>query len=130
MARTPAQGERPLYWVASSREDLLTMPRPVRRAVGLALSVAQFGGRHPAVKTLKGLGPGVVEIIENHNRKTYRAVYTINFSEVVYVLHVFQKKSPSGRRMSRPDLERIRTRIKAAREHYESQHGAARKGEA
>ena len=98
--------------------------------MGLALSVAQFGGRHPTVKTLHGFGPGVVEIIENHDRNTYRAVYTVNFPDVVYVLHVFQKKSPSGKRMARVDIGQVRTRLNAARSHYEMQHGEARKGRA
>jgi len=63
-------------------------------------------------------------------RSTYRAVYTVNFPDVVYVLHVFQKKSPSGKRMARVDIGQVRTRLKAARSHYEMQHGEARKGKA
>lgn len=43
-------GERPLYWIASSRKDILAMPQPVRRAIGMALGVAQQGGKHPSAK--------------------------------------------------------------------------------
>lgn len=57
-----APGERPLFWVGSSKEDLLTFPEPVQDDIGTALSVAQFGGKHPSVKPWKGEGPGVFEV--------------------------------------------------------------------
>jgi phage-related protein len=43
---------------------------------------------------LKGFGgAGVLEIVENDEGNAYRAVYTVQFTRAVYVLHVFQKKS-------------------------------------
>jgi len=51
------------------------------------------------------------------------AVYTVRFSEAVYVLHCFQKKSPSGIRTARKDQQRIHDRLKAAREDYEVRYG-------
>jgi phage-related protein len=56
MRDTEAPGERPLYWVASSKKDLLAMPQPVVRAIGIALGVAQQGGKHPSAKPWKGEG--------------------------------------------------------------------------
>lgn len=44
--RTPAHGERPLYWVGSAKRDLLKFPEAVKDGIGTALSVAQFGGKH------------------------------------------------------------------------------------
>ncbi len=88
-------GERPLFWVGSSKDDLLTFPESVKDALGTALSVAQFGGKHPSSKPWKGSGPGVFEIVEDYRGDTYRAVYTVKLEEVVYVLHAFQKKSSS-----------------------------------
>ena len=87
MARNPAYGEKPLYWVGSSKRDLLGLPEPVKDALGLALSVAQFGGKHPAAKPWKGEGQGTLEIVESHEGDTYRAVYTVRFERAVYVLH-------------------------------------------
>ena len=52
-------GEKPLHWVASSRRDLMAMPPDVMRHIGSALSVAQYGGKHPDAKPWKGLGSGV-----------------------------------------------------------------------
>lgn len=123
MRKTPSPLEKPLYWVASSKSDLLTMPEAVRREFGLALSVAQHGGRHTAAKRWKGEGPGVFEVVSDHVGDTFRAVYTVQFRRAVYVLHCFQKKSPSGIRTARPDIERIRERLKAARADYEARHG-------
>jgi len=46
--RRPARGEEPLYWVGSSKRDLLAFPEAVKDGIGTALSIAQFGGKHPA----------------------------------------------------------------------------------
>ena len=93
--RRPTRGEEPLYWVGSSKRDLLAFPEAVKDGIGTALSIAQFGGKHPVAKPWKGEGSGVLEIVEDHGGDTYRAVYTVRYSGVVYVLHCFQK-SPTA----------------------------------
>ena len=118
----PAE-EKPLYWVGSSKRDLLALPEDVVDRIGFALSVVQFGGRPPSAKAWRGLGPGVLEIAEDDAQGTYRAVYTVRFGKAIYVLHAFQKKSPSGIRTARTDVRLIETRLKAAREDYEERHG-------
>ena len=123
MARKQDTGEKPVDWVGSSKTDLLTFPAEVIDEVGNALSVAQFGGKHPSAKPWKGDGPGVFEIVENHDGSTYRAVTTVRFSKVIYVLHAFQKKSPSGIKTSRLDAEIIGKRLAIAREVYERDYG-------
>jgi phage-related protein len=57
-------------------------------------------------------------VVEDHDRSTYRAVYTVRFGEVVYVLHAFQKKSTRGYATPEHDLNRIRERLKSAERHY------------
>ena len=69
------------------------VPDPVISKMGYALGVAQLGGKHPHAKPWKGEGGGVFEIVEDFSGDTYRAVYTVRFAEVIYVLHSFQKKS-------------------------------------
>lgn len=118
-----ALGEKPLYWVGSAREDLLGFPETVKDDMGRALSVAQFGGKHPNAKPWKGQGPGVLEVISDYRGDTYRAVYTVRFEEAIYVLHAFQKKSPSGIRTAQRDVELVAKRLKSAREDYEIQYG-------
>ncbi|MFI5098347.1 MAG: type II toxin-antitoxin system RelE/ParE family toxin [Candidatus Acidiferrales bacterium] len=116
-------GEKPLYWAGSSKDDLLAFPGRVRDAIGAALSVAQFGGKHPSAKPWKGAGPGILEVVEDHRGDTYRAVYTVRFEVAVYVLHAFQKKSPHGIATSRRDIELVAKRLQVAREDYEATHG-------
>jgi phage-related protein len=121
--RRPIAGEKPLYWVGSSKRELLAFPEPVKDHIGTALSVAQFGGKHPAAKPWKGQGSGVFEVVEDHDRATYRAVYTVRFEGAVYVLHAFQKKSPRGIRTSRPDVDLVSERLRMAQRDYEERHG-------
>jgi phage-related protein len=119
----PAAGEKPVIWVGSAKHDLLGFPAAVVREVGAALSVAQYGEKHPAVKPWKGEGPGVLEIVEDFARGTYRAVYTVRFRTAIYVLHCFQKKSPSGVRTAKHDVELIGKRLRDARVDYEGRYG-------
>jgi len=118
-----APGEKPLIWAGSSKEDLMTFPDAVRRGIGRALSVAQFGGKHPSAKPWKGEGPGVLEIVEYHRGDAYRAVYTVRFAQAVYVLHTFQKKSTRGIATSQRDKDLIARRLKAAQLEYEGIYG-------
>jgi len=110
---------KPVRWVASSRDDLRKFPDAVKDEVGFALFTAQRGGKHPAAKPLKGFGgAGVVEIVEDHDGNTYRAVYTVRFAGIVYVLDAFQKKSKKGAATPKHDIERIKSRLAIARQHY------------
>ena len=120
-------GEKPLFWTGSSKDDLLGFPEAVIDQIGTALSVAQFGGKHPSAKPWRGEGPGVFEMVENHRADTYRAVYTVQFESAVYVLHAFQKKSPTGIKTARRDVELIGRRLKEASADYEVRCGKEEK---
>ena len=91
--------------------------------MGYAFSAAQFGGKHLAAKPWKGEGPGVFEIVEDYRTDTYRAVYTVRFARAVYVLHAFQKKSATGKKTAKTDIELIRKRLKSAKHDYEDRDG-------
>src|SRR5258708_26498589 len=107
--------KKPVYWIGSSKADLSAFPQPVKNVVGFALHQAQVGGKHDATKLLKGFGGGgVLEIVEDHDGDTYRGVYTVKFSNAVYVLHVFQKKSTKGINTSKGDIDLIRENLKTA----------------
>jgi phage-related protein len=110
-----ADKEKPLEWIASSYKDLMALPPAVRRRFGYALSLAQMGDQDDAAKALKGFGgAGVLEVVEDDAGGTYRAVYTVKFAEIVFVLHCFQKKSKSGIATPKPDMGIIRARLKVA----------------
>ena len=123
MARIPIPGEKPLYWIGSSLKDITGFPPDVQRSVGFALSAAQYGGKHPAAKPWKGEGPGVLEVVKDYDGETYRAIYTVRFARAVYVLHVFQKKSPRGIETRRSDVALVRERLKLAQRDYEERYG-------
>ena len=120
-------GEKPLFWIGSSRHDLLDFPEAVKDDIGVALSVAQFGGKHPKAKPWKGADPGVLEIVEGHEGNAYRAVYTVRFEEALYVLHAFQKKSPRGIKTAQTDVDLISRRLKSAGRDYEVRYGKNKK---
>jgi phage-related protein len=123
MRSRPARNEKPLHWVASSKRDLLRFPDEVVSNVGYALGAVQLGAHPPSAKPWKGLGAGVLEIVEDGAAGTFRTVYTVGFRRAVYVLHVFQKKSPSGIRTAQRDVELIGERLKAAKRDYEALYG-------
>jgi phage-related protein len=113
---------KPCFFVGSSRRDLSAMPAEVKDSVGFALFEAQTGREAENVKALKGFsGRGVLEILEDHDGDTYRAVYTVRFSTAIYVLHVFQKKSKSGIATPKHEIELIKSRLATAEGHYRKQ---------
>ena len=107
--------------MGSSLDDLSDFPLEVKRMMGFALRQAQQGGKHVHAKPLKGQkGAGVLEVVADHDTDTYRGVYTVKFKGAVYVLHAFQKKSKSGNKTPKPDLDLIERRLKMAKDHYEN----------
>jgi phage-related protein len=115
---------RPVVWLGSSRRDLRAMPEQVRRDIGQALYAAQQGETDPAAKPLKGFGgTRVMEIVERDRSGTYRAVYTAQVGDAIYVLHAFQKKSKRGIATPKQDIDLIRRRLaEAERDHNERQN--------
>ena len=114
MDRVPVQ-PKPLEWIGSSKKDLKALPDEVMDVFGYALFLAQTGGKHDQAKPLRGFGSaGVVEVIEDFRGNAYRAVYTVQFEERVFVLHVFQKKSKTGIATPKSDMDLIRERLKVA----------------
>src|ERR1700744_3287924 len=108
-----------LGWIGTAKEDLLAFPEEVIREVGHALYLEQLGGKHGSAKPLKGFGgAGTLEIVEDRAGGTYRAVYTVRFAEVVYVLHAFQKKSKRGIATPKAELNLIEQRLRRAKEDY------------
>lgn len=110
---------KPVIWVGSSWKDLKAFPQQVRSDLGHALYTAQMGDTDPAAKPLKGFGgTKVMEIVDRHDTNTYRAVYTAQFPDAIYVLHAFQKKSKRGIATPHKDIELIRRRLAEAQRLY------------
>lgn len=110
---------RVVRWIGSSYRDLKSLPIDAKKNFGFALDQAQRGGKHPDAKPLIGFGGArVMEIVYDYLGDTYRAVYTITFPNIVYVLHVFKKKAKSGIRTPKRDIELIQRRLKDAEFDY------------
>ena len=107
---------KPVIWLGDTLATLRACPQDVQDEIGYALYLAQIGEKYADAKPLKGLGPGVLEVIADHRGDTYRAVYTVRFAERVYVLHVFQKKSKKGIATPQSEIELVRQRLKRAAE--------------
>lgn len=112
-----------VVWVGSSLEDLKSFPDSVKLTMGFALFQAQCGGKHLQAKVLKGFkGSGVLEVVEDYDGDAYRMMYTVRLSDVVYVLHSFQKKSKKGIETPKHEMEIVGARLKMAAELHESRH--------
>jgi phage-related protein len=84
-----------------------------------ALNQVQEGEEPTAAKALKGFGGrNVLELIDDFDGDTYRAVYTVRFAGVVYVLHAFQKKAKKGVATPRQDIDLIKSRLRDAELHF------------
>ena len=119
--------EKPVEWMGDSREVIRSFPEDVRDVMGVALYHAQRGGKHRAAKPMVGhaafKGGAVMEIVDDFDTNTYRAMYTTKIGRTVYVLHVFQKKSTRGIATPRNDMNVIVLRLAAARRHDAQQGG-------
>jgi phage-related protein len=123
---------KPAVFVGSSKEDLSAFPQEVKQVMGFAIHKAQIGEKHSDAKPLKGdkafRGAGVLEVVDDFDGDTYRAVYTVKFAGVVYVLHAFPKKSKKGIATPLSDIRLVKTRLQEAREHYEDNFVAKKTG--
>src|SRR5690349_24990489 len=106
---------RPVIWVGSSLDDLKSFTEDVRLEIGYALYLAQIGMKAVRVKPMEGFrGASVLKIVDDYDGRTFRAVYTVAFSEAIYVLHCFEKKSKRGIATDKADIELVIRRFKAA----------------
>ena len=118
-AAAPLNGEpvpKPVYWMGSAKKDLSRMARDIRYVFGHAIFLAQVGETHPDAKSMKGFGGAakVTEVIADYETDTYRAMYTVKLGDYVFVLHCFKKKSTSGTKTPRADIDVIEQRLKDA----------------
>lgn len=107
---------KPVIWLGDSRKQVRSFPPEVRQDIGSALYDAQKGEKAPAAKPFKGVGSGVFEIAVRFDKEAYRAVYTVQLGEQIYVLHAFQKKSKTGMETPKRDVDVIKRRYRQALE--------------
>lgn len=110
---------KPIIWVGSSKKDFMDFPSDVRKEMGHALYIAQKGEKHRDAKPLKGFGGGsVLEIVQSDGQGTYRTIYTVQMEEAVFVLHAFQKKSKTGIKTPKQEIDLVEQRLKSVQQKY------------
>lgn len=114
-------GRKPVRWMGDSRERLREFPEAVRFEIGQAIYQAELGEHHPSASAMRGLN--AVEIVSDDRGEAYRGVYTTRLKGFVYVLHCFQKKSKTGIKTPKRDLELIRRRLVEAELHFSAMLG-------
>lgn len=105
-----------LVWVGSSLEDLYEFPEDVKDEIGYALYEAQLGRKPNKAKPLTGIGGGVMEVVSDFDKNTYRTVYAVKIGDVIYILHCFQKKSKKGIATPKQEIDLIKQRLKDAKQ--------------
>jgi len=116
--------KRQLVYVGSSQKDAGKLPEEVQELFAYALDVALNGGQHEDAKPLMGFhGRNMIEVVGDYRGDTFREVYTVRFEEVIYVLHIFQKKSKKGIATPKEDIELIKQRLKWAEALHKEQYG-------
>ena len=111
--------QKSCIFIGSSLKDLRRFPAKVKNRIGFALNEVQEGGEPVAAKALRGFGGRtVLELVEDFDSDTYRAVYAVRFAGVVYVLHAFQKKAKKGIATPQQDIELIKSRLRDAELHF------------
>ncbi len=106
---------RPIGWIKAARKNFKKFPKAVRDRMGTALTIAAEGQKADIAKPMTGLGPGVIEIALRHKTNAYRAVYVVEIAGSLWVVHAFQKKSKSGIKTPKPEVDLIRDRLKRLR---------------
>ena len=123
--RVPARSPlKPVEWIGSARDDLREMPEEVQDEFGYALHEAQRGKHHQSAKQLKGELRGLMELVDDFDGDTYRAIYTVKLAGVVYVLHVFQKKATHGIATPHREIALIKERWQRAKRHHATHYGS------
>lgn len=107
---------RKIAWFKGAAKDFKTFPEVAQDKILDALIVAGQGGTSNLSKPLKGIGGGVFEIAVKYRKDAYRAVYALQIGKEIWVIHAFKKKSKTGIKTPKPDIDLIKARIKFLKE--------------
>ena len=103
---------RSVSWIKAARTDFEEFPEGAQSAILSALTIAAEGRKADIAKPMKGLGSGVFEIALAWRGNAYRTVYTVQLEPDIWVVHAFQKKSKTGIKTPKQEIDLIRERLK------------------
>ncbi len=102
--------------MGTTKREVQAFPDGARKLIGDELQLIQFGGMPKDAKPFHGVGSGVLEIAIRYDTDAFRTVVAVQLGRKIYVLHAFQKKSKTGDKTPRQDVDLIKQRYKEARE--------------
>ncbi|RYY18053.1 MAG: type II toxin-antitoxin system RelE/ParE family toxin [Alphaproteobacteria bacterium] len=110
------RNSRPISWIRGARKDFEDFPQGAQIEMARALTVLAEGQLPDIAKHLTGLGAGVMELALKHRGDAYRIVYALQIDEDIWVIHAFQKKSKSGIKTPKQDIDLVQERLRRLRE--------------
>ena len=113
------RNSRPISWIRGARKDFEDFPQGAQIEMARALTVLAEGRLPDIAKHLTGLGVGVMELALKHRGDAYRIVYALQIDDDIWVIHAFQKKSKSGIKTPKQDIDLVQERLRRLRERLE-----------
>jgi phage-related protein len=107
---------RPIVWLKAARRDFEDFPGKARDRLLDALTVVAEGGMPPLAKSLVGFGSGVFELALAFRGDAFRVVFAVQLRPDLWVIHAFQKKSKTGIKAPKHELDLIEARLRRVRE--------------
>ncbi len=107
---------RPVSWIRAALKDFEAFPEGARSICLAALTIAAEGGKADLAKPMRGMRSGVFEIALRFRGDAFRVVYTVQFTEEVWVVHAFQKKSTQGIKTPQHEIDLIKDRLRRLKE--------------
>jgi phage-related protein len=107
---------RPISWLKGGRKDFEDFPQGAQLEMARALTILAEGRMPEIAKPLTGLGSGVMELALKHRGDAFRVVYALQIDDDIWVVHAFQKKSKTGIKTPKQEIDLIRDRLKRLRE--------------
>lgn len=107
---------RPISWVKAAQKDFDRFPQGAQVDLARALTIVAEGGHPDIAKPMQGLGSGILELALRFNTDAYRVVYAVQIGDAVWILHAFQKKSRSGAKTPKSEINLIEERLKRLKE--------------
>jgi phage-related protein len=107
---------RPISWLKGAKRDFEDFPQEAQLEMARALTILAEGRMPDIAKPLTGLGSGVMELALKFRGDAFRVVYALQIDDDIWVVHAFQKKSKSGIKTPKQEIDLIRDRLKRLRE--------------
>jgi phage-related protein len=107
---------RPVSWLKAAYRDFRDFPQGAQIEMGRALTILAEGGWPTLAKPLHGFGSGIVELALRHKGDAFRVVLALQIDKDIWVIHAFQKKSKTGIKTPKAEIDLIHERLKRLRE--------------